>query len=194
MRTRPRLRRSLALSLLLVIAGLVPATASAGSSDGTHCIFPDGTDFNQIWGVTEAVVWFNCTSIGAGEDWRVADGWGVNSRFQGKPKGFIPAGDTPIADFLAKFVGVKVVVDAGTSSEQVYRFTDTSRLLVDGNLVNAVTMGVMRDLPVGHHIVDAYWTMSALHCDGFPKPKGGCLPAGDSLGFSTEFDVVAKQP
>jgi hypothetical protein len=186
-------RRSMALTFAMLVTALVPATASAGSSDGTHCVFPDGTDFNEIWGVTEAVVWFNCTTIGAGEDWRVAAGWGMNSKFQGKRKGFVSAGATPLADFLAKFVGVKVVVDAGTASEQTYRFTDTSRLLVGDNTVNAVTMGVLPALPVGQHIVDAYWTMSAMHCDGFPRPKGGCLPAGDSLGFSTGFEVVTPQ-
>jgi hypothetical protein len=186
------LRRSLAVALALLVAAAVPATGSASTSDGTHCVFPDGTDFNEIWGVTEAVVWFNCTTIGAGEDWRVANTWGMKNKFQAKPKGFEPAGDTPLADFLAKFVGVKVVVDAGTPGEQVYVFTDTAQLLVNDNAVNAVTMGVMPPLPVGQHVVDAYWTMSAMHCDGFPKPKGGCLPAGDSLGFSTGFEVVAR--
>jgi len=183
-------RRAAAVLFALVIASGVPATASAGSSDGTHCIFPGGTDFNELWGVTEAVVWFNCTTIGAGEDWRVADAWGMNRKFQGKPKGFVPAGDTPLDDFLAKFVSAKVVVDAGTPGQQVYVFDDTSRLLVGDNTVNAVTMGVMPALPVGQHTVDAYWVMSALHCDGFPKPKGGCLPAGESLGFSAAFEVV----
>ena len=185
-------RRAAAVLIALLVATGVPAAASAGSSDGTHCIFPDGTDLNEGWGITEAIVWFNCTTIGAGEDWRVADGWGMSSRFQGKPKGFVPAGDTPLKDFLAKFVGAKVVVDAGTSGQQVYLFTDASQLLVGDNTVNAVTMGVMPALPVGEHTVDAYWVMSALHCDGFPKPHGGCLPAGESLGFSTAFEVVPQ--
>ena len=184
-------RRLAAILFALLVSTGLPATATAGSSDGTHCIFPDGTDLNEGWGITEAIVWFNCTTIGAGEDWRVADGWGMNRKFQGKPKGFVPAGDTPLTDFLAKFVAAKVVVDAGTPGEQVFVFTDASKLLVGDNTVNAVTMGVMPALPVGQHTVDAYWVMRALHCDGFPKPKGGCLPAGESLGFSTDFEVVA---
>jgi hypothetical protein len=186
-----RIGRRLVLIAILVGLGAnsLPATAMA-SGGGTHCIFPDGTDFNEIWGVDESVVWFLCEEIDAGGPWRVANGWGVNEKFQYKPRGFVAAGDTPIADFLAKFVGVKVVVNGGTPREQVYLFTDTSRLFLDGNAVNAVTMGVQDPLPVGTHHVESYWRMSAMHCDGFPKRKGGCLPAGDSLGFETQFEVV----
>jgi len=183
------LRRATVLALALLITAVVPAGTSAGNSEGNHCIFPGGTDFNEVWGVSEAIVWFNCTTVGAGQDWRVGQGWGMEATFKKVPKGFVPAGATPLDDFLAKFVGVKYVVDPGTARERVYRFTDVSRLLVGpGAAVNGVTMGTMNALSVGSHAVEAYWTMSATHCDGFVK--GGCLPAGDSLAFASTFEVT----
>jgi len=192
------LRRATMLVLALVVATMIPAGASAGDRDGDRCIFPDGGDLNEAWGVSESIVWFFCDEVGAGQDWRVAEGWGMNETFEELPDGFVPAGATPLDDFLAKFVGVKVVVDPGTPQERIYRFTDVSLLTVmkddDGSpipVVNGVTMGTLRPLRVGEHVVESYWTMSAMHCDGFPIPDGGCLAAGDNLAFATAFEVTS---
>ncbi len=189
-RYRP-LRRMTALALALILGAAAPGATSAGTSDGNHCIFPDGTDFNEIWGVSEAVVWFFCDEIGTGQDWRVGMGWGMEATFKKVPKSFVPAGATPVEDFLAKFAGIKVIVDPGTSGERTYTFTDTSKLLVNGSLVNGVTMGTMDPLNPGEHAVEAYWTMSGLHCDGFGKTLDFCLLPGDNLAISLGFQVVA---
>ena len=192
MGTRPGIRRSLALGVALLVAMLVPTTASAGTRDGNHCIFPPDGDFNEAYGITEALVWYCGTEIGSGQDWRTNMGWGMADKYTVKPKGFVPGGATPLDDFLAKFVGVRIVVDPGTSQQRTYVFTDTSKLYVEApGLVMSFGMGVMAPLAVGHHALESYWTMSGVHCDGFAKKLEDCLPAGDSLGFATDFTVIA---
>ena len=182
----------LAVGLALMAALSIPAAVSAGTKDGNHCVFPPDGDFNAAFGITEAVVWFCNDKVGSGQDWRTNMGWGVNDRYAYKPKGFVPAGDTPAADFIAKFAGVRIVIDGGTDHQRTYVFTDTSNLVVvEGGLFYTFGMGVMSPLAVGAHHVDSFWTMRALHCDGFPKREGGCIPAGDSLGFAADFSVTA---
>lgn len=192
MSRRLGLRRAMIVTLALIVAASVPATASAGTADGNHCRLPDGTDFNELWGVTEAIVWFPCLEIGSGQDWRVAGLWGVNATFKKVPKEFVPAGATPLDDYLAKFEGVKIVVDPGTSSERTYRFTDTSRLIVQetsfGASVNVVAMGVLAPLSVGTHVVESFMMLRGMHCDGFSRD---CIGPGDVLHFSGEVTVTA---
>lgn len=193
MTRRLGLRRTLLIAVALAAAG-VPAPVSAGTPDGNHCIAPWGADLNEEWGISETIVWWFCSEIGAGQSWRVAAGWGMNETFKKVPKDFVPAGETPLEDFIAKFVGVRVVVDPGTTHERSYRFTDTSKLQVtpdDGFVgVNLVTMGALEPLSVGTHVVEAYWTMSANHCDGGGRDvEVNCLAAGDTLAFAGEATV-----
>lgn len=192
MTKRIRAWRWIAVGIAALLLASVPVTASAGTKDGNHCVFPPDGDFNEAFGITEAVVWYCNTEIGSGQDWRTNMGWGVNDQWAYQPKGFVPAADTPSGDFLAKFVGVRIVIDGGTGHERTYTFTDTTKLSVlgGGSLFMSFDMGVMSPLPVGQHHLDSYWTMRATHCDGFPKKDGGCLPAGDSLGFATDFTVA----
>ena len=179
------------MGVALLVALLVPAITSAGTKDGNHCVFPPDGDFNAAWGISEALVWYCNTEIGSGQDWRTNMGWGMAEKYTVKPKGFVAGGATPTEDFLAKFVGVKVVVDAGTSAQRTYVFRDTTKLVVDGAMVHSFDMGVMAPLPVGQHSLESYWTMSGVHCDGFAKRIADCMPAGDSLGFATDFTVTS---
>jgi hypothetical protein len=51
-------------------------------------------------------------------------------------------------------------------------------------------MGVLGPLSVGTHAVEAYWTMSDLHCDGSGRDlEVNCLAAGDTLAFFGEATV-----
>lgn len=191
-----RLHRLTALALLLMVVFALPTTTSAGNSDGHHCIAPWGADLNEEWGLSEAIVWAFCTEVGAGQDWRVAAGWGVNATFKKVPKEFVPAGATPLQDFLAKFVAYKVVVDPGTTKERVYTFTDPTDLMINvsdgGAGINGVTMGTLDPLSIGAHFVQAYWVMSAMHCDGGGRSIDiNCLVAGDTYAFDTEFEVTS---
>ena len=189
------LHRAAFLTIALLVAVVAPAGTSAGNSDGTHCIAPWGSDLNEEWGISEAIVWIFCTEIGTGEDWRVAGIWGVNSAFKRVPKGFVPAGATPLDDFLAKFVGTKVVVDPGTAQERTTFFTDPDGLWVtafeDGGFaINIVTMGTLDPLSAGRHFMESYTVMSAMHCDGGGRSiEANCLVAGDNPNFSAEIEV-----
>lgn len=191
-------RRAAIVTLSLMLAAVVPAGASAGNSEGTHCIAPWGGDLNVEWGITEAIVWVFCTEVGTGEDWRVAAGWGVAPSFKKVPKGFEPTGATPLEDFMVKFVGSKVVTDPGTAQERTTIFTGLSGLTVtvfdDGGAgINSVTMGTLDPLSVGSHVVESYWTMSAMHCDGGGKSiEANCLVAGDNFGYSVEIEVKSR--
>ena len=192
-------RRAAILTLALMLAAIVPAGASAGNSDGKHCIAPWGADLNEEWGISEAIVWVFCTEVGTGEDWRVAAGWGVAPSFKKVPKGFEPTGATPLEDFMAKFVGTKIVTDPGTAQERTTIFTDPSGLMVtlfdDGGAgINSVTMGTLDPLSTGRHVVESYWTMNAMHCDGGGRSiADNCLVAGDNFGFSVEIEVTPNQ-
>jgi len=54
--------------------------------------------------------------------------WFMNHNFAVVPDGFAPAGATPLEDFVAKFTGVKYVVDPGSSRERTYAFTNADDL------------------------------------------------------------------
>lgn len=185
---------------VLALAALVMAIAPSGASaakEGNHCISPSGVDVNELWEVTEAIVAPFCTEIEVGQRWRVAQAWFMNLTFKKVPKGFVPAGSTPLEDFVAKFVGVKYVVDPGTAQEQTYVFTNVGDLGtiadINGNAVaNGLTMGTLAPLSPGWHVVDSYWSMSAMHCDGLGRlVANNCLPAGDTLYQHITFEVTS---
>jgi hypothetical protein len=57
--------------------------------------------------------------------------------------------------------------------------------------VNPVSLGALRPLSVGDHVVDSYLLFSAMHCDGFDIVVGeNCLPAGETLYSSVQFTVT----
>jgi hypothetical protein len=73
---------------------------------GNHCVHPNGTDLNALYGISEQIVTRFCPEVLAGEHW-TAPGppWQMNTSFESMPDGFVPAGATPLDDFRAKFVG-----------------------------------------------------------------------------------------
>jgi hypothetical protein len=48
--------------------------------------------------------------------------WFMNRGFEAVSEGFVPAGATPLEDFVAKFTGVRYVVDPGSKRERTYAF------------------------------------------------------------------------
>jgi hypothetical protein len=91
---------------------------------------------------------------------------------------------------------VKYVVDPGTAQEHTYVFTNVGDLGVipeidGGTVVNPVTMGTLAPLSVGLHVVESYFSMSAMHCDGLGHVvEQNCLPAGDTLYDHITFEVA----
>ena len=88
-----------------------------------HCITPTAVDINERYGVSEAIVAPFCTTLNSGRHWTVSNSLVHESHLRRQClNGFEPAGATPLEDFIAKFIGVKYVVDPGTSKEKTYVF------------------------------------------------------------------------
>jgi hypothetical protein len=179
--------------LLVPASGTPTANAAMG---GTHCVSPTtGIDLNELYGVSAEIVTPFCTQVDSGQPWTVGARWYVGQSFEIVPEGFESVYDTPTEDFLAKFVEVKYVVDPGTAQERTYVFSNEGNVVTraDGEFVrlSPITLGSLRPLPVGTHVVDDYWVFSALHCDGLGDVMfENCLPAGETLYESETFQVT----
>src|SRR5215475_4425499 len=113
----------------------------------------------------------------------------MNLPFDAAPAGFVPAGSTPLEDFIAKFIGVKYVVDPGTVKEKTYVFTNDDVHTVEAEVVNPITLGSLKPLSVGDHVLDSYLLFSAMHCDGFGDVvEENCL-SGEAFFQSVEFTI-----
>jgi hypothetical protein len=182
------------LILVFVIASMALLPQPAQASDN-HCILPNGVDLNVLFGITEQIVGRFCPQVDSGEHWTASGSpWFMNTSFEAVPEGFVPAGATPLEDFLAKFVGVKYVIDRGTLQEQTYVFPTSDKLWI-GTVaglpaVNGVTLSLLNPLSVGDHFVELYWVFSAMHCDGLAAAAENCLPAGETLYARTAFVVT----
>jgi len=188
--TRLRFRGIIA-ALAVMISLAAPAGVSAAPKQISHC-FNGDTDLNQKFGVTETIAWYTCPDLEPGRKFRVAQAWVMNPTFDVIPDGFVPAGATPLDDFLAKVAGRTVIVDPGTRQERVYSFTNVGDIYsafdADGSLVNGVRLGLLQPLSPGVHVIQTSWTMSAMHCDGFVD--GGCLMPGENPEFPFEVTVT----
>lgn len=192
-----RLRRGVIVTLGLLVTSLSLGTSgsSAAPNTVTPCISPSGLDLNELYGVSEAILAPFCTEVASGRRWRVTTPWFMSPIFDAVPDGFEPAGETPAEDFAAKFIGVKHVVDAGTSTEKTYAFgnIDDLSIINAGLLVvaNPITLGRLGPSSVGDHVVDTYLLFSALHCDGLAASlEENCLPAGEVYYSSVQFTVT----
>ncbi len=98
---------------------------------GSHCNNGFGVDLNVLFGVPEQFVHGACTTITAGSTWRPLRIWYMNTAFDAVPPGFVPAGETPLEDFLVKVTSVKVVIDGGTKRQRTVVFSPSEALRVD---------------------------------------------------------------
>jgi hypothetical protein len=202
-------------SALLVLAAAcgsqptpdAPATTTAALTAPAHCVSPvfGNLDLNVFYGVTEQIVAPGCSEINVGQKYRVWAGAWMNDAFDAVPTGFVPIGDTPLEDFVAKFVAVKYVVDPGTDEEETFVFPNSGTLWTGTGIgpgilftlqhVNTLTLNTLHPLPVGPHRIDLYWTFSAMFCDGLSDSiEQSCIPAGDTrIGAPGRpaFDVVS---
>ena len=195
------LRRVIVIGLLALAPAAAAPAASATPVKTNHCITPNGFDLNAVFGVSEQIVALDtpsCTRVGSGEYWRPSPiPWFMNHSFAVVPAGFVPAGATPLEDFVGKFTGVRYVVDRGTRRERTYVFTNVRDLWTGTSLgfplVNPLTLGALNPLPVGHHEVETYWDFRAMHCDGFgddTRPGGNCFRAGETQLPTLPFEVT----
>jgi hypothetical protein len=193
---RQRLTRGVSCALVVFATFLIFGVGAASpNTKGEHCLGPDGTDLNQRYGVSETIVAPFCPQLRTGEHWTTPALWQMATSFEQVPPGFVPAGATPLEDFLAKFVGVRYVIDPGTRREQTYVFPNSDKLwtgVINGfPSVNTLTLGTLYPLSKGQHVIERYWRMSALHCDGLGDSLAdNCLPEGDTFFGAFPFDVV----
>ena len=169
----------------------------AGPKTGTACFRPDGVNLNELYGVSDRIITRTCTQAYVGERWVQPAAWLMGPSFESVPAEFVPAGTTPLEDFVAKFAAVKYVVDAGTKQERTYVIPSSDRLwtgeLDELPAVNTVTLGSLHPLSVGQHTVAVYWLFSAMHCDGIvANAVENCFPAGETFYTATAFDVAPR--
>jgi hypothetical protein len=185
--------------LVFVIAStaLIPRPAQASDPVENHCIAPNGTDLNVLYGISKQIVTPFCNQVDSGEQWTTAGAlWFMSTSFEAVPDGFVPAGATPLEDFLAKFVAIKYVVDPGTLQEQTYVYPTGDRLWI-GTVepgfpaVWPGTLSKLMPLSVGEHFVQVYWVFSAMHCDGFAAViQENCLGPGEVAYAAPRFNVT----
>ena len=194
---RQRFRRGVSCALVVFASFLIFGVGAASpNTKGEHCLAPDGTDLNELYGVSETIVAAFCPQVRTGEQWTTTTRWFVAHSYGPVPPGFVPApGATPVDDFLAKFVGVKYVIDPGTRQEQTYLFPNSDKLFIrdlgSSTLFNPITLGTLHPLSAGQHVIEIYWRFSALHCDGIGASLAdNCLQAGETLFNRVTFDVV----
>jgi hypothetical protein len=200
---RQRLTRGVSCALVVFATFLVFGVGAASpNTKGEHCITPSGVDLNERYGVSETIVAAFCDQLRTGEHWTTTSLWFVAESYGPVPPEFelAPGATTPLEDFLAKFVGVRYVIDPGTRQEQTYVFPTSDKLWTgvlefDVGLflpaVNPITLSRLYPLSKGQHVIERYWRMSALHCDGLGDSLAdNCLPEGDTFFGSVTFDVV----
>jgi hypothetical protein len=196
-----RFGRSAAGVLILVAAASLVAAGNAQGGHQEPCNHPiTGEDLNERYGISEQFVAPFCPELGAGQRWRApGPSWFMNTAFDAVPEEFEPAGDTPLEDFQAKFVGYRYVIDGGTKDERNYLFTNTEDLWIgdfdgfpDVSPVLMISDAATKPLKVGEHTVARFWVMDGVHCDGFGADiENNCLPDGEVLFAVTTFEVVA---
>jgi len=183
-------------ALLVFVIGSTVLTSQSAQASDNHCITPTGIDLNAQYDITKQIVTPFCTQVDSGEHWTAAGAaWFMNTSFEAVPEGFVPAGETPLEDFLAKFVAIKYVVDPGTRQEQTYVYLTDDKLWI-GTIAGfpAVwpgTLSNLQPLSVGEHFVVVYWVFNAMHCDGFAAVvEESCLGPGEVPYFAVRFEVT----
>jgi hypothetical protein len=191
------LRCSLILVFVMASTALTSHPAQASHPVENHCIAPaTGVDLNDLFGITKQIVTPFCNQVDAGEQWTAAGpAWFMNTSFDLVPAGFAPAGETPLEDFLAKFVAIKYVIDPGTLQERTFVYPVSDDLWMGTNAgFPAVWPGTLSKLPplsIGEHVVVVYWVFNAMHCDGFGDViELYCLGPGEVEYTGASFEVT----
>jgi hypothetical protein len=189
-RNRSRYRIVVALGLLVVGLGLGANVSLANPKTVRPCVTPTDVNLNERYGVSDAIVAPFCTEVDSGRRWTVSNAWFMGPSFDSVPPGFVPAGVTPVEDFVAKLIAVKYVVDRGTNREKTYVFSNDEDLAIveDGGFViaNPITLGALKPSSVGDHVVESYLLFNAMHCDGLGDVvEENCLDGEVSFGAVT---------
>ena len=192
---------SVALAMALAAGAVAPAQAGAGPRV-TPCVLPDGLDpyvpggtvLQDFYGVSASIVTGFCPTIKAGARWTVVAAAYFAETWEAIPPGYTPVSATPVGDFRARFVGIKIVVDEGTPHEFTVEWANSPKLWVGDYgpyvLANPITLGTVRPLSVGVHSERVVYVMSGVVCDGLTTdPDLSCIPPGET-SFNTRYFTV----
>ena len=180
-------RWSMVLVVVIASIALTSQPAQASHTVENHCISPSsGVDLNVLFGVTKQIVTPFCNQVDSGEGWTAAGpAWLMSTSFDIAPDGFVPAGITPLEDFIAKFVGIRYVIDPGTRQEKVLFYPNNDNLWT-GTIAGlpAVWPGTLSKLPplsIGEHFItdDPSDRPAVLGCDWRLQQQS--VSAGDDL-------------
>jgi hypothetical protein len=192
---------SAALAMALAAGAVAPAQAAA-KPRVTPCVLPDGADpyvpggtvLQDFYGVSASILTGFCPTIKAGARWTVVAAAYFAKTWEAFPPGYTPVSATPLGDFRARFVGIKIVVDEGARQEFTVEWPNSPKLWVGDYgpyvLASAITLGTVRPLSVGVHSERVVYVMSGMACDGTSAdPDLSCIPAGET-SFNTRYFTV----
>ena len=193
---------SAALAMALAASAVAPAQASADPRV-TPCVLPDGLDpyvpggitLQAFYGVSTSIVTSFCPTIKAGARWTVVAAAYSAKTYEAIPAGYQPVSATPLGDFRARFVGVRIYVDEGTPHEFTVEWPNSPKLWVGDygpyDLASPITLGTVQPLSVGAHSERVSYVMSEMACDGISAdPALSCIPAGETSFSTVHFTVV----
>jgi hypothetical protein len=193
---------SVALAMTLAASTVAPAQASADPRV-TPCVLPNGLDpyvsggtiLQEFYGVSTSIVTGFCPVIKAGAPSTVVAAAYFAKSWEAIPAGYTPVSATPLGDFRARFVGVRIVVDEGTRQEFTVEWANSPKLWVGDygpyDLASPITLGTVRPLSVGVHSERVVYVMSGMACDGISAdPDLSCIPAGETSFRTVHFTVV----
>jgi hypothetical protein len=152
--------------LIVVITSALLASQHAQASHlvDNHCVSPvSGENLNLLVGTTKQIITPFCNQVDAGEQWTAAGpAWFINTDFDLVPAGFVPAGATPLEDFVAKFAAIKYLIDPGTLQERTFIYLTSNALWIGTNAAGfqSIWPGTLSKLPplrIGEHFVPMYW-------------------------------------
>jgi hypothetical protein len=193
---------SVALAMALAASAVAPARASADPRF-TPCVLPDGADpyvpggtiLQEFFGVSTSIVTSFCPVIKAGARWTVIAAAFFAKTYEAIPPGYEPGSATPLGDFRARFVGIRIFVDEGTPQGFTLEWPNSPKLWVGDwgpyDMATPITLGTVRPLPVGAHSERVAYVMSEMACDGTSAdPALSCIPAGETSFATVHFTVV----
>ncbi|MEU8616433.1 hypothetical protein [Streptomyces sp. NPDC048623] len=189
-RTRLRLAAaSVAFAAFALVMALPGSAGAQARPPAEHVCFFEGQDLNVFLGVTQRLIGPPpCREAFVGEQWvRTFPSWGTAASAEEAvyPAGYTPQRPAPMDDFLAKFLGVRVVNDIDTVRERSFTFGPETvrRTEIDsesGLPFTYFATAPLRPLSAGEHTSTVFMRLSAEHCDGLGTVEGeNCLPGGE---------------
>jgi hypothetical protein len=210
--TRTSTTRTLSASIAAIcltfgMAFIATPTADATSPRVEPCIWDTGTNLQQYFDISSAlVIPPECDRVKVGAPWSTPLAFYVARSWELIPDGYAPTTDSPLDELKAHLTKVVFTVDEGTPQEfTVERSGQGLHWLVadwqevypddpDWLLADVGTHITIHPLPPGTHTISGEFTVDAVVCDGVTDSwDASCIPTGTFQYPSTRtFTVVTR--